>query len=317
MDATMPPALQASARRHGGLFTTAQAIACGYSEAEVASAVRAGNWTRLRRGVLIETSHFAQADERAQHVAQFRAVLLSSTKPTFASHLTGAVVHGLPLVGQPPALVSVTHRGLAATRVRAGVKYHTGRVDDDERCVVGRLPCLTLARTVADVARTATFDQAVVIADAALRSGMPHEALASVAQSCANWPGARQLSRVTDFAQAKSESVGESISRIRFAGQGLPAPELQVEVYDADGLVGRSDFMWKQFMTIAEFDGRLKYASADPGVLYAEKRREDRLREAGYEVVRFSWYDIIERPEWVAARIRAAFARYLSRTRAS
>ncbi len=59
---------------------------------------------------------------------------------------------------------------------------------------------------------------------------------------------------------------------------------------------------------LIEFDGRMKYASGDPSVLWAEKRREDRLREAGYIVIRVTWADLKE-PARIVARIRRALAR--------
>ena len=69
-----------------------------------------------------------------------------------------------------------------------------------------------------------------------------------------------------------------------------------------------------------EFDGQVKYSrSADQPdpfghrrspqqVLWAEKQREDRLRELGYEVVRVTWADLDD-PVALARRIRAAIER--------
>jgi hypothetical protein len=304
------PTLRAVASRQNGLFTTAQALEAGYSKAEIAAAIRTRLWTRLRRGVLITTAQHHSFDSRGQHIAQLRAILLNTSGPTFASHLSATVVHCLPLLDRR-VVVTVTHPGAAHSKLRDGAKHYTSRVDAHEHTLVDGLPTLTIARTVADVARTASFEQAVVIADAALRTGLSRDELDAMAASCAQWPGARRLTRVVAFARGESESVGESISRILFAAQGLPPPLLQVNVYDADGLIGRADFLWEKYMTIVEFDGRVKYAGAGPDVLYKEKRREDRLRDAGYEVVRITWNDVWERPEWVAAKIRAAFARHL------
>ncbi|HEX9065700.1 MAG TPA: hypothetical protein VF843_11375, partial [Streptosporangiaceae bacterium] len=44
----------------------------------------------------------------------------------------------------------------------------------------------------------------------------------------------------------------------------------------------------------AEADGAVKYA--DPGRARAQLRRDAGLREAGYEVVHFTWRDITARP---------------------
>ena len=55
---------------------------------------------------------------------------------------------------------------------------------------------------------------------------------------------------------------------------------------------------------IGEFDGRVQYTETfgeDPRtVLWREKRREDRLRRAGWSVVRWIWADLA-RPSVLAA----------------
>ena len=60
---------------------------------------------------------------------------------------------------------------------------------------------------------------------------------------------------------------------------------------------------------VVEFDGAVKYAGGASGrALSEEKRREDPLRELGFEVVRVTWADL-DHPDWVLARVRAALAR--------
>jgi hypothetical protein len=65
-----------------------------------------------------------------------------------------------------------------------------------------------------------------------------------------------------------------------------------VDFHDEEGFIGRVDFYWEEFGVIGEADGRSKYA--EPGALYAEKRREDRLRRhAGCrELIRWGWTDL-------------------------
>jgi len=102
------------------------------------------------------------------------------------------------------------------------------------------------------------------------------------------------------FADGRSESVGESRSRVAIARAGLPAPDLQVEWYAAaDGrFLGRSDFGWRERRTVGEFDGRIKYGrlvppGRQPGdVVFQEKRREDLIRGEGITVVRWTWAEL-------------------------
>jgi very-short-patch-repair endonuclease len=72
-------------------------------------------------------------------------------------------------------------------------------------------------------------------------------------------------------------------------------------------LVGRVDFILRGTKVIIEVDGKVKYASGDPEVLWREKKREDALRALGYIVVRITWADL-ERPGAVVAKLRTALA---------
>jgi very-short-patch-repair endonuclease len=72
-------------------------------------------------------------------------------------------------------------------------------------------------------------------------------------------------------------------------------------------MIGRADFLWRAYHTIAEADGALKYA--DPARAMAQLERDKRLREAGFEVVHFTWREVTRTPDKVAASIRAAFRR--------
>lgn len=133
-------------------------------------------------------------------------------------------------------------------------------------------------------------------------------------QDCANWPGIRRAVAAVAHMNVRRESPLESRSYLFFYEQDLPLPEMRVTIYDDDGVfVARVDFLWRRQRTIGEADGRGKYTDRD--VLYAEKQREDRLRELGYEVVRWDWDGVTRAPQRKGARIRAAFARAQARHR--
>jgi hypothetical protein len=113
----------------------------------------------------------------------------------------------------------------------------------------------------------------------------------------------------------RSESPGESVSRVRLHEDGLPAPELQQDIYDENGrFIARVDFCWKERRTIGEFDGKIKYGKLrKPGqsledAIYAEKLREDAIRDLGWQVVRWIWADLYRRGV-IRDRVLRAFAR--------
>ena len=79
----------------------------------------------------------------------------------------------------------------------------------------------------------------------------------------------------------------------------------------AGELIGYTDFGWPQLRTVGEFDGQVKYGrllrpGQEPGdAVFAEKLREDRLRDQGLSVVRWTWSDLA-RFAPVADRLRRA-----------
>jgi hypothetical protein len=182
---------------------------------------------------------------------------------------------------------------------------HSAQLPDEHVTVEHGMRVTTVARTVTDIARTAEFRAGVVTADSALHQRLVTKPeLESLLASCLRWRGSRRAAEVVAFADGLAESVLESIARVVFQDCGLPPPELQVWAGGAE-VVGRVDFLWRQFRTVVEVDGLLKYANPARAVLQLE--RDKRLRDAGYEVVHFTWHEITENPAYVAIAIRTAF----------
>jgi hypothetical protein len=143
------------------------------------------------------------------------------------------------------------------------------------------------------------------------RERVIHRAVAAVER----WPGVRAGRRVVEFLDGRSESGGESVSRLWLMEEGLPAPEPQFEIFGTDGrFVARVDFYWKDQKTVGEFDGKLKYSQLlklgqrIEDVIFEEKLREDALRDLGLQVVRWIWDDLY-RPAILRERVLRAFAR--------
>jgi len=309
---SLPPSLAVHAAAQGGAFTTAQALSAGYDEREISALLKTRRWTRLRRGVFAESTLISDDDAKVARLA-LQALQLRTSRQFAASHETAALLHELTLLRPDLDLIHVTRSSRGGGRIEAGVHWHSGALPQDHVTQSGDLCCTTVARTVVDIARESDFRDGLVVAESALNRKLttPDE-LRQVHEFCSDWPGARTAGRVVSFASPLSESPGETMSRIAFADQGLPDPEQQRHIYDALGFIGRVDFLWLKHHTIGEFDGKVKYVGTGGNglaVVYDEKRREDRLRDAGFQVVRFGWYDVVKRPAWVAKKIRTAFAR--------
>jgi very-short-patch-repair endonuclease len=96
----------------------------------------------------------------------------------------------------------------------------------------------------------------------------------------------------------------ESWSRWLFHQAGLPQPDLQGELHDADGwFIGRADFVWWGEKVLVEFDGD---HHRDRKTFVDDVRRQNALVAAGWTILRFTSADVLGRPQYVIATIRAA-----------
>jgi hypothetical protein len=229
-----------------------------------------------------------------------------------ASHHSAAILHGLDLLGrQPESRVTVTtaKRGGGNQSTYANVRVHLAKLPHAHLSTRFGVPCTSVARTVADLARCSTFIQGVVVADSALHARKTtRRELDEVLTQCSRWPGIQNAKTVVEFSDWRSESVLESAARVIFHEHGLAPPDLQVWVgSELDPNIGRVDFFWAGHRTIAEADGKAKYK--EQGQAVRQLGRDTRLRDAGFEVVHFTWAEIFYEPERVIARILAAFDR--------
>lgn len=291
---------------------TSDLLAAGYSHAELARRARTGELLRVRRGAYAEP-----ADEEPDPSEQHR-LLIAATVPLLSpdavvSHQSAAALHRWPQFGSLPQ-VHVTRTSLGSGKRRGYVHLHAAPLDASEiECRAGHV-VTTAARTVVDLARSTPYAQAVAVGDAALRAGLELDDVAASLGLATGRPGITRARRVAAFLDPRSESPGESLSRVTLGDLGLAPSHLQYEVYDGERLVGRTDFCWEQQRTLGEFDGRAKYGLS-PGerreerdALWAEKWREDALRDLGWQLVRWGSADL-QRPRILGDRLRRAFLR--------
>ncbi|MBD8506560.1 hypothetical protein HT102_08685 [Hoyosella sp. G463] len=169
----------------------------------------------------------------------------------------------------------------------------------DELVVQQGIRVTNVARTIVDIARSEMFEQAVVVGDAALhRNAVTRAALAIAlerARGRVGIPRAREVVRLLD---GRSESVGESRSRVLMHMSGIQDVHPQGAILGPDGtIIARGDFVHDDGL-VGEFDGMGKYAKhrlpgETPGdALAREKRREDAIRAAGWHVHRWTWADL-------------------------
>lgn len=310
MDGAAPPRL----------LLRREALDAGWSDEELGRLARQDGWTRLRRGAYLEADE--PPDALTRHRLLIDATLAGLRRSAVVSHQSAAVLWGFPLWGCRLDQVHVTRQPGATTSTGRSLRVHVARLPEDDVADLEGILLTSPLRTALDLARTATFEAAVVITDAALRRGLVDvDELRQRSAASPRIEGSRQAARVAALADGRSESVGESRSRVLLHRLGLAPSDLQHEVRTASGLfVARTDFVWEEERLVGEFDGRVKYGrllrpGQDPGdAVFEEKLREDRIRDEDWRVVRWTWGELL-RPGIVADRVRQGLARAARRGR--
>lgn len=265
-----------------------------------------GELVRIHHGVYIDAESWSELQPWHRFTVRSRAAGLADPRVTL-SHASALAVHGCPL------LVSNRPIEALAPGVRRGhrtphIHYRGTGFPDVLTATIDGVRATTLARSLAEFAARSTVGEAVVALDWALRpetrggeARVTRDMVRAAADALALSRGRRRLEFALEFADERSESAGESYSRVLIAMLGFVAPELQETIALDTGGIARVDFRWSAQRLVGEFDGIDKYRSAEllngnsaGEVVTDEKRREDAIRRAGEGVARWEWWHLIE-----------------------
>jgi len=305
------------------LLRRADLLGAGIDRHGLDARLRAGLLTRVRPGVYVDTGRTAGFHPEQWMVVRARALALMCRDAPVFSHQTAAALHGLPV---PPFAADRVHIILDERRpgAVASAGRHRGELGSNEVTERHGLRMTILARTMADVARTSPFEDAVCSLDGALRhaasrqNGLYDEdaantvRAASLAISKRSAHGRAKAARALAFADGRAQLPGESISRIRLTELGFRKLRLQVPVRTPNGGSSFVDFGIEDVKTWGEFDGRGKYLDdglrggrTPADVVLAEKQREDWIRGVtGRPLIRWGWPHLRDAAT-LAARLRA------------
>lgn len=282
----------------------------GTSRRDLARRCSKGELVRLRRGVYIPAEQWRGLAPWERERVRLAAVAGDQAPGRILIQESAARVWRLPVIGRQTGVMLLAP-GATHGRSRGDLCWAERRLLEPVTSVDG-IQVTSRAQTAVDMAAYLPFEQAVPAMDHVLRidhaqklPALDKEHLRRLAGHYAAATKQARATRVIDFADARSESPGESYSRALMYRQGIPAPVLQREFHGPDGrLLGRTDFFWEEQNVVGEFDGALKYGERPGGMqqlgrdaLLKEKQREDAIRATGVGFVRWSWADLQGSPQ--------------------
>lgn len=293
----------------------------GVTERMIRTGLATGTLVQVRHGVVVGADHWP-CDEAERHLVRARAEV-AANEAAVLSHQSAALVWRLPAPGFTPwsALpVSVTLPTSGhSSHVRAAVHHlldipPAQVMRDPHGC-----PTTSPARTAIDLALGLELPEALAILDGAARVicasmvagirrrdyGNPRleRAAVELLEEAAGARATRTLAQALGLVCPGRESAAESVSAGHILASGLPVPRFQAEIVTPAGTYF-ADCLWEEQRLVGECDGAVKYDDAQAYV--REKRREQALRDVGYDVVRWEARECVLRPDLMLDRIARA-----------
>ena len=271
----------AALTRLGGVATS-RAVLQVTSRKRLRRAVEAGAIQRVRRDLY----RLADADRSLVRALELRGV---------ASHLSACLLHGWE-VATPPTCPWVTVPRQAEVRDRAGAYVFWADLRQEDG------PMTSPLRTVLDCARRLAFAPALAVADSALRHGdVDPEQLRAAAQRVRG-KGAASARRVAATASGTAANPFESVLRALALDADLDVePQGRIDLGD---VAVHPDLVDRGRRLVLEADSWEFHTSRDAHERDCE--RYTLLVLDDWTVQRFTWRQVMRRPDYVQSCLHAA-----------
>src|SRR5262245_25084689 len=270
-------------------FTLEEARAAGVSYQEL----RSGAWQRLAWKLYSASS--LREDLRKLLAAWQRSL---PEEAVFAG-MTAGWLHGLDLKPTDPVEIVIPNQRVIR---RAGLKVRRSELKFGDAATINGFRATSLHRTLRDMCLRRDPVEALIAIDMAVRMQLTDRLrLQRYIESAKRSHGVRRLRQMAELA-APAESPMETRLRWLLINAGLPRPEVQTDLHDADGnFVGRADLYYPDERLVIEFDGANHRER-----LVTDDRRQNLLVDAGYRVLRFTAANLHQRPDIIEAQVRGA-----------
>jgi very-short-patch-repair endonuclease len=283
-------------------FTTAEARVAGISRKVLRRMVADGTLREPLKGVYVDSA------EPDTVLLRVRAAGKVVPPGSVVCDRTALWVHGADVVGPDgrysfPPIDVFRMAGRARVR-RPECRGGTRTLEPRDLMDIDGVLVTTPLRSALDLGRLSGRDDAFAAMDALMRVG-----IFGVPDLIAELPrfrgarGVRQLRQLAPFADGRSESPAESLTRLRLLDGGLPPPAVQFEVCNTLGVViYRLDLAYPELRLAVEYDGRDHHTSDSDRT--HDRQRRDYLRRLGWTFVVLTTDDVYGRDPQAAEIVR-------------
>jgi very-short-patch-repair endonuclease len=271
-------------------------------------ATRAACDRRVASGAWLLTAHagvYRLVGWKASWLQRICAAVLAAGDGAAASHRAAAVLHGIR-EGTP---IELTIPRSARNNVSGVLLAHRADLPDRDRTTVTGIPVTRVERTLVDLAGVVGDDACEQALEAALRARLttPERVRERVEELAA--PGRRGVRRLRRALERRaagrppgSELEVRTIQLLRAAGLGDPVRQHEVRLGGERYFL---DLAYVDRRLAIELDGQEFHGEP---AFQRDRTRQNALVLAGWTVLRFTWADVVERPEQVVALVSRALA---------
>jgi len=303
MDATTAEArLLETAGGHHGIFTYEQARAAGLSDGAIQGRFDTGRWQRLHRCV------YRAAGQPSTFEQRLLAAVWFNGRGSVASHRAAARLWDLP--GYATAPVEVTKPRGRSQRKEYGWLHGSLHLPPEHCTEREGIPVTAPARLAFDLAasqhpRKAERSLDTLLARGLVTVGQLEVVVAGHARR--GRPGStlmRELLDVRGVGYIAPNSELEALGRSVLRDWGVPDPHVEKDLGDAREWVGRVDLVYAADRLVIELDSRRHHTALLDRT--SDRQRDNRFMADGWRVLRYTWWDLVERPGEVVAEIKQA-----------
>lgn len=290
------------AERQHGVVTLHQLRLAGLGAAAVAKRAQAGRLHRVYRGV------YAVGRPGLTQNGHRMAAVLALGPGAVLSHRSAAGLWGLRPDSRPRVEVAVPRQGV---RSRPGIELHRSatltRADTTTR---RNIPVTTVARTIVDLGNVSSRREVeLAVEQAEILRIFDRRAVEEVLERVGPTRGSAAVSsvlRTLAHTSTLTESTLEEAFLQIVRDAGIADPETNARMTLPDGTPIRVDFLWRNERLAVEADGYAYHRTRQ--ARERDTRRDQLLRLAGYEPLRFTDSQIELEPHWVRETLAALVA---------
>lgn len=288
--------LNAIARDQLGLFTMAQARACGFPSSTVSDRTSAGAYDRVHPGI------YGVAGGADSWHRDVMAGVLSLAEPGAASHRTAAFLWGL--TDRRSHAIEVVTRRHRRMRRDDLVVHESLDLRASDIVLVDSIPVTSAPRTLVDLGASAPIGAVARCLDAGLRKKLVtlldvELFVIRVGRSGRTGVGIiRPLLDERRTWQGITDSDLEDMFRRIVDSAPVAMPEAQHRVCEAGGeFVGRFDFAYPETFSLFELDSEGYHM--DPVSFQRDREKQNRAHALGWTVYRFTYRQLRDDPDSV------------------